>query len=258
MYLMAGQESDRALGDLALRAYAEVDDLAGQAQSSNNLADRGASRQPLGRGSHHVPAGPLSSTAGLGDTDNGVIATCNRAEVLVNQAVFRRGGAPARRRARDRPVRLGRGARGAWSCGSKDAALSRNGQPGRWPGAPRGGAGALRDDRRTRRSRADRRRDRGEHPASWGRGGERFASHRPCSWRKRPPATARPSCMPCAASHSCCPVATSRPTRNLRRGATSEASAQNRFGYALSCLSLSRTQAADAATWAEPRYRRPG
>jgi tetratricopeptide (TPR) repeat protein len=87
MYLMAGRDSDRPLGDLALRSYVAVDDLAGQAQSSNNLAIEAH------RDNRWVEAADMFGRAAdlyrrIGDTDNGGIATCNRAEVLVNQGRF--------------------------------------------------------------------------------------------------------------------------------------------------------------------------
>lgn len=85
IYLAAGRDdSYRALGSLALQAYVELDDLSGQAKCTNNLAVEALENH------RWEEAATLFGRAvtlyrRLGDTDNAGVATCNHAEVLVNQ-----------------------------------------------------------------------------------------------------------------------------------------------------------------------------
>lgn len=85
IYLAAGQESYRTLGSLALQSYVDLDDLSGQAQCTNNLAVEALEN------SRWVEAATMFGRAAelyrrIGDTDNEGVATCNHAEVLVNQS----------------------------------------------------------------------------------------------------------------------------------------------------------------------------
>jgi tetratricopeptide (TPR) repeat protein len=84
IYLASGRDSYRTLGTLALQAYVEIDDLAGQAQCTNNLAVEAL------EDNRWVEAATMFRRAAelyrrLGDTDNEGVALCNHAEVLVNQ-----------------------------------------------------------------------------------------------------------------------------------------------------------------------------
>ncbi|WP_183408171.1 AAA family ATPase [Nocardioides pocheonensis] len=91
IYLASGRDSYRTLGTLALQAYVEIDDLAGQAQCTNNLAVEAL------EDNRWVEAATMFRSAAdlyrrLGDTDNEGVALCNHAEVLVDQGRYDEAG----------------------------------------------------------------------------------------------------------------------------------------------------------------------
>jgi class 3 adenylate cyclase/tetratricopeptide (TPR) repeat protein len=84
IHLAIGRETYRTLGALALQSYADINDLSGQAQCTNNLAV-----EALGD-NRWVEAATMFGRAAelyrrIGDTDKEGVALCNHAEVLVNQ-----------------------------------------------------------------------------------------------------------------------------------------------------------------------------
>ncbi|MGY2874246.1 class 3 adenylate cyclase/tetratricopeptide (TPR) repeat protein [Marmoricola sp. URHA0025 HA25] len=91
IYLASGRDSYRTLGTLALQAYVEIDDVAGQAQCTNNLAVEAL------EDNRWVEAATMFRRAAelyrrLGDTDNEGVAMCNQAEVLVDQGRYDEAG----------------------------------------------------------------------------------------------------------------------------------------------------------------------
>jgi class 3 adenylate cyclase/tetratricopeptide (TPR) repeat protein len=84
IHLATGEDSYGSLGALALQSYVEIGDLAGQAQTTNNLAVEAH------RDNRWVEAATMFGRVTdlyhrIGDTDNEGVAICNHAEVLVNQ-----------------------------------------------------------------------------------------------------------------------------------------------------------------------------
>jgi class 3 adenylate cyclase/tetratricopeptide (TPR) repeat protein len=85
IYLAAGRDdSYRSLGTLALEAYVELDDLSGQAKCTNNLAVEALENHRWDEAATMFGRA-VDLYRRLGDTDNEGVATCNHAEVLVNQ-----------------------------------------------------------------------------------------------------------------------------------------------------------------------------
>jgi class 3 adenylate cyclase/tetratricopeptide (TPR) repeat protein len=85
IYLAAGRDdSYRSLGALALEAYVELDDLSGQAKCTNNLAVEALENHRWEEAATMFGRA-VDLYRRLGDTDNEGVATCNHAEVLVNQ-----------------------------------------------------------------------------------------------------------------------------------------------------------------------------